>query len=330
VTKVRHVLRRAFGYDSLAQYAVVGLRHPQDQVRVTVVGPRFGERDVTGCNVVVSLRPFLVAVSLPAEVASSTAEVADLDLVFNETQLACSSELGRIALHPWQVLPWGDSRFWIFRPGKHRDRCLDPVRLSAYYAEQWWRRRRDDKPGNFQMTFGDLIRIWTFYVCPRPVALITVQHGGYGNIFPMDLIGPTIDPAGFSLALRSSSPSVRLIAESRRVAVSRVPIELKGPVVDLGKHHRLSSIDWKTLPFGTEASQVLGLPVPADALGVRELEIDQVHAIGSHTLFLGRTISHTLTDRGPGMFHISGLYQEYLRRQGRPRQPFEFPSKPVR
>ena len=318
---IRRVLNGALGYRSLAQYAIVGLKYPQDQVQVSLVGGGLPELDVTRCNVVVSLRPFLIGVSLPEGERRTSSVHHQRELVFRESGiLRHGRELGRIGLLPLREIPLDGTRLCVFGVGTHRDHCLEWPRLATYYARQWWHAWTNQKPGNFKMAFGDLIRIWTFYICPRPVMLVTVVHGSSSNIFPMDLVGFTGSPY-FSLALRSTSPSVKLIAESRRIAVSRVPIGLSAPVYELGKHHRLSSIDWGTLPFATDVSSVFQLPVPTAALGVQELEIEQVHTIGSHTLFLGKPVSAQDVADGLGMFHISGLYSEYLRRQAGTQAP---------
>lgn len=76
-----------------------------------------------------------------------------------------------------------------------------------------------------------------FYLCPRPVVLVTVEHQGAGNMFPMDLIGPTGSP-WYSMALRLTSPAVRLMQEARRMALASVPFSYQSFAYELGQHHR--------------------------------------------------------------------------------------------
>lgn len=43
------------------------------------------------------------------------------------------------------------------------------------------------------------------------------------------------------------------------------------------------------MPFDLTASQAFGLPIPELALAVREMEVEEVRALGSHRLFICRT-----------------------------------------
>ncbi|HWG58253.1 MAG TPA: flavin reductase [Candidatus Acidoferrales bacterium] len=167
----------------------------------------------------------------------------------------------------------------------------------------------------------DLRCLFVFYICPRPVVLVSVKHEGAGNIFPMDLIGPTDSP-WFSMALRSTSPAVRLMQSSKRMALASIPLSYKPVAYELGKHHKQSSIDWGALSFPTTPSALFGLPVPAAALRIREVEVREYHEVGSHVLFMTSIVNEQTPDRAPRendalpMFHVHGSYREYLRRSG--------------
>ena len=80
----------------------------------------------------------------------------------------------------------------------------------------------------------DLRASHVFYICPRPVVLVSVEHEGAGNLFPMDLIGPTDSP-WFSMALRSTSPAVRLMQRSRRMALAEHPVRISGNCLRAGQ-----------------------------------------------------------------------------------------------
>ncbi|MEI9974800.1 MAG: hypothetical protein WDO73_23785 [Ignavibacteriota bacterium] len=123
--------------------------------------------------------------------------------------------------------------------------------------------------------------------------LVSVEHNGAGNIFPMDLVGPTDSP-WFSMALRLTSPAVELIRQSRRMAVASVPFSQKAIAYKLGEHHAKTHIDWDSLPFAIERSPQFHLPVAAGALRVREVYVDRCQEVGSHMLFLTLPVSDTL------------------------------------
>jgi flavin reductase (DIM6/NTAB) family NADH-FMN oxidoreductase RutF len=67
-----------------------------------------------------------------------------------------------------------------------------------------------------------------------------------------------------------------------------------------------------------EASRDFHLPVPAAALGVVELQVERIHPVGSHTVFLARPSSDQRRRSGRRMFHVAGIYQDRLKRLGRP------------
>jgi flavin reductase (DIM6/NTAB) family NADH-FMN oxidoreductase RutF len=118
----------------------------------------------------------------------------------------------------------------------------------------------------------------------------------------MDLIGPTDSP-WYSMALRSTSPAVRLMQQSRRMALASIPFTYKAIAYELAKHHKQASIDWSTLPFATMPSPLFGLRVPEAALRVREVSVQEVHEIGSHTLFLTSVERETAGADGLQLFH---------------------------
>jgi flavin reductase (DIM6/NTAB) family NADH-FMN oxidoreductase RutF len=227
--------------------------------------------------------------------------------------------LGSIGLRLVRSIPLEEHRFCLFETSGSENRCVTAPNLGLYYLRQRWReeRRRRKNPYNFQMTRADLRASYVFYLCPRPVVLVTVVHGDSGNMFPMDLIGPTDSP-WFSMALRKTSPAVRLMQESQRMALASAPFAYKDMVYELGKHHTLASIDWAKLPFATECSPRFGYPVAAAALKVREVEVKEFHDVGSHMLFLASIVREAVPrigSNGTGglqMFHAFSSYRQYF------------------
>jgi len=254
-------------------------------------------------------------VGFPGDPSAEADRSDACELVFRQT--SDGAELGRIGLRKTMSIPLSEGHYRVFAAVGHSDRCLGPARRSLHYVYQWWKSRSRGEPHKFRMEFLDFLRLWTFYVCPRPVALISVQHDGADNMFPMDLIGPT-ETGYFSLALRNTSPSVELISKSPRIALSEIPVELAEAVYTLGKHHRLRNIDLTALPFDVEVSSEFRLPVPSAALGVVELHVERIHALGSHVVFLARPVSDQRRCSGRRMFHVAGLYQDRRKRLGSP------------
>jgi flavin reductase (DIM6/NTAB) family NADH-FMN oxidoreductase RutF len=203
-------------------------------------------------------------------------------------------------------LPSGTHRLWICEVTDSTNRCIAPVQMYAREARDAWHRRKGKpNPYNFKMSAPDLRALNVYYMRPRPVSLITTIHAGASDLFPMDLIGP-LSSGTFTMALRSTSPAIPLMAGSRRIAVSAIPATFKQIAYGLGAHHATLCVDWAALPFATVNSPRFGLPVPRDALLVRELEILAVHTIHSHTFFVTEVVRQTLMSDGPAFCHMAG------------------------
>ena len=309
---MKRLLKRAlFGSAPMPAHVAVGFADARTEVRVVLDG--LGSPiDVSGDHVPVALRPFTLGLCLDASVTPSALRRARLRLVLRDW-VGGGSVRGRLALRvvAREPIALGARRLWLFEIAGSTNRCLPLVQLHARELHDWWGRRHGD-PHNFRMTASDLRAINVYYMRPRPVSLVTVIDGDASNIFPMDLIGP-VSSGHFLLALRTTSPAVALMSHVRRVAVSAVPAAFKHAAYALGKHHRERSVDFGRLPFPTTASPEFGLPVPADALVVRELAIREVHTVGSHTLFVTEIERETSGLAGEALCHIASPYAHIRR-----------------
>jgi flavin reductase (DIM6/NTAB) family NADH-FMN oxidoreductase RutF len=284
----------------LPRYDAIALRDPQQDVEVWLRGLN-EPINVTSNNVVAALRPFTIGIMLPRH------DTPPLDKTL---QLAMHQRggskrlLGAIYLRPARSLPLPGHQFCLFETTGCENYCVSAPGLRLYYLRERWRAeiRKRKNPYNFQMTRADLRASYVFYLCPRPVVLVSVEHEQSSNIFPMDLIGPTDSP-WYSMALRSTSPAVRLMQQSRRMALASIPFTYKAAAYELSKHHKQAGIDWSTLPFPTMPSALFGLRVPEAALRVREVRVQEVHEIGSHTLFLTSVERETAGADGLQLFH---------------------------
>jgi len=297
----------------LPQTVPICLRNPQSEVDVflDLDGRRI---DVTERAVVVSLSPFKVGIGLSAE-ADPGGAGGRTWLHFVDCRSRC--EVAALELSSDSVLAFNPNlRFVIFdvRDGRHQ--CFGwPRRVwNTRLQDRAFRRKSRD---TLNMTAAGVQHTMLFYVCPRPVVLVTVADETHSNLFPMDLIGPVSDDC-FTLALRSTSPSIQTMKASRRVAISDMPAPFKQTIYALGAHHQKPNIDWGHLPFGVRRTPSFALSVPEDALRVRELEIFEHHSIGSHTLFATRIATDERYRDGGQLFHASGNYQYFRERHGYP------------
>ena len=295
-----HAIKRGIrGLVNFPVYGPVALDDPQNRIEVWFEGA--GEpRNVTRNNVVAALRPFTIGVMFD----DGAPPPGESRLVMRDTKTR--RMLGTIGLRSSGSIGLPGRRFCFFETPTCENYCVTAARLRLYYLRERWRyeRRQRRNPFNFRMSEADLHASYVFYICPRPVVLVSVEYQGASNMFPMDLIGPTDSP-WFSMALRSTSPAVRLMQQSRRMALAGLPFDYKAAAYELGKHHRMESIDFSALPFATRPSQTFGLPVMTDALRVREVEVSEFHEVGSHMVFVTSIVSDTgrRPNAGPQLFH---------------------------
>jgi flavin reductase (DIM6/NTAB) family NADH-FMN oxidoreductase RutF len=294
----------------LPQWAPVAISPPQQAISVSLIS-NGNAVDVTRCHAIASLQPLSVAIRLDAAtrgLASGT--LAFTDLVSRKT--IGSLQIGRITSKDTDGANIG-----VFRIIQSDQRCLPWPRRPWNEMFQARAIRRFRKPHNFYMPPADVQKLMVFYICPRPVVLVTVSEDAHSNIFPMDLIG-TLGNQLFTLALRNTSVSVPTMVSARRLAISGIRSENKDIAYKLGEHHKREFVDWGSLPLPIFRTEHLKLPAIASALWVKELTVDSSEVIGSHTFFACRIVSDYQLSSGLQLHHTSGFHQEYRRRRGVP------------
>jgi flavin reductase (DIM6/NTAB) family NADH-FMN oxidoreductase RutF len=301
----------------LPQWPPVALREPQEVVQVRLATVR-GEFDVTRTAVVAALRPLTLAVGLDAQLMSQMEDLTQPELHF--VDLESRRTVGMLQLQ--HARNWNTSGVAIglfeVRHGTHR--CVSwPYRPWNRWLQNRVMRRNTD-PNNFFMPPEAVQQQMIFYICPRPVVLVSVDDGSHNNLFPMDLIGP-VSSDRFTLALRSTSPSIPTMKSARRVALSDVPARDYATAYKLGIHHKNVKVEWDHLPFQIKRSRDFALPCPSIALRVREIEILDFDTIGSHTFFVTQIATEHRVGHDAQFFHTSGIYQHFRSCNGRPFPP---------
>lgn len=296
----------------LPQWSAIALRDPQDTIAVAW---RSGHQrvDVTHRNVVAALRPLTIAIgSTPAAEVNGPARAASrLEFVDRLTEVI----LGSLELGTARPVEAAGVVANLFEVTGGEDQCLGWVRRTIDTRLRQMRGRRTSEPYNFTLAPDALRQLLVFYICPRPVVLVSVDDGQHSNIFPMDLIGP-VGPHLFTLALRTTSQSVATMSSARRMAISSLPASQRETAYRLGAHHGQTKVDWSALPFRVVRSTTFGLPVPHIAPRIRELEAVHVETIGSHTLFVTRVVSDTGPTDGALLHHTGGWHQHLRTTRG--------------
>ncbi len=92
------------------------------------------------------------------------------------------------------------------------------------------------------------------------------------------------------------------------MVLSSVPVGKAAVVARMGANHRVASIGWEELPFGTIRPRTVDALVPEFAVRAREMEVVSVHPQGSHTLFVAKIVREEQMAEGPQFFDTHGLY----------------------
>ena len=296
----------------IALWSPIGLDATQSLIDVSFEAGG-SEHDVTDRQVVLSLAPLLIAIGHPGR------GVPRARLHFRDR--ARGVELGTLQLGSAGHLDVDGASLDCYSVQESQHRCLS----APFRAWQRWlhAHRPRDEHGGFSMHAADVQHLLVFYICPRPVVLVSVDDGECQNLFPMDLVG-TLGDDRFTLALRNTSPSVATLRNAGRAVLADVPLNDRSLAYSLGAHHRLRKIDWSALPCATIRSSRYGLRVPAQAPRIRELAIVDSQQRGSHTTFLCRVTAEESRAGGPRLFHTSGIHRAW--RNGHGPTPWRDPS----
>jgi flavin reductase (DIM6/NTAB) family NADH-FMN oxidoreductase RutF len=307
-TRGRKFLKRVvLGPVDYPQQCAVGLREPQADVAVWLHG--IGDPcDVTYNHFMACGGPFTIGVGLDGARQQLMKENTRPALKFLQ-RYGSQQLLGEIALRWRSMVPVGDQQLALFQVKDYRNYCLPPARLWARYAQYAYQRSRADH-SDVAITTHEIHAMIVFYICPRPVTLVSVVHGTTGNIFPMNLMGP-IGNSYFCFALNSATPVANLVERAGEIALSNIPLEQSSLAFQFGKHHRREGIDLSRLPFATRTSAALGLPAPEFALRVREMQIESARKLGSHTMFVARTVQDEHWKDGLEFFVEHGIYRAW-------------------
>jgi len=290
----------------------IGLKLPQSEIKVCLEG--FGEPlDVTFRHTVACCAPFLIGIYLGHACSASVRKSAKIFLRFYESA-AAGHLLGELRLEPTTSLPLGESEVMLFRVLGSRNYCLSKTRLWAHYLPAAFSHWRNLQSFDVKMTSREVRASYITFIRPHPVTLGSIQSDAGGNIFPMNLMGELGDRY-FAFALKGSRKPSHLVANLRHIAISSIPLPLCSTAFKLAANHKKESIEWDQLPFPLGISQKLKFPIPAAAGRVRELSVEQIHKLGSHTFFLARVLSDEWRFDEPQVHTIHGFYQHWRLRK---------------
>ncbi|HUH64239.1 MAG TPA: hypothetical protein VLZ50_14630 [Terracidiphilus sp.] len=305
----RRLLKRIFyGDTSIPQEFTIALAQPQNEVAVSLECGGLSI-DVTDRHTIACCAPFILGISVYAEHADSVATCDRAQLVFSERAFP-RRVLGTIRIAPRETISLDGLRFILFNCLGSRNYCLPALRRWAHYlpgAVSNWRKLASF---DVKMTYGEIRASQVAFIRPHPLMLGSLNDWAGGNIFPMNLLGE-LGGGWIAFALKDSRRAAHLVERAGRIALSNVPLDLCSVAFQLAVNHTREFADWDRLPFVLKRSRELLIPVPAASPRVREMRIDRVHRIGSHTLFIAQVLSDDCRSNQPSVHIVHGFYQHW-------------------
>jgi flavin reductase (DIM6/NTAB) family NADH-FMN oxidoreductase RutF len=310
--KLRQIFKKVIlGGEVLPMRFFIGQPQPQEEVAVWLHG--FGpSRDVTRCHGPASTVPCTLWVAFDASKVPSEKQCARLSLRFRECR-GRMRLLGEIGLKCTHTIDAGPSSLLVFEPRHAVNYCHPRASFYAHMLLQMWRQRNINS--TIRLSPLEQRAMSVLFTCPRPISLVTVSQAGRSNMFPLNVMSDVSDEY-FAFALTASKSPAQFLQSARRFALSVTPFEQAPIAFAMAVNHNTFWIEFDELPFPTRPSAKLGLPVPTFSSRVREMEIESVHRVGSHALFVARTISDERLTYGPEFSVVHGFYQSWRLRHG--------------
>jgi flavin reductase (DIM6/NTAB) family NADH-FMN oxidoreductase RutF len=305
--------RAVLGNTDIPQQCTIAMSDPQSEVEVWLHGLGPGT-NVTGSHTIACAAPSMIAMRLDGDYRQIKPGMRLL-LKFQERGTD-GALLGQLGLQSSAVIQTGGGDLHLFEVRSCENYCQPRLRLWRYSLFHACLRARNNKNTDVAMTARAANAMTVLFTCPRPVFLVSVSFGDSGNIFPMNLTG-SLGNGYFGFALNNRRQAASLVERAGRLALSSVPFDQAALARQLGKNHRREAVNWSELQLRLTPSAALGIPVPAFALRIREMEIEAIRKLGSHTLFVARIIHDERRSESPQFFMIHGFYQAWRRDTGR-------------
>jgi flavin reductase (DIM6/NTAB) family NADH-FMN oxidoreductase RutF len=305
--KIRMAIKdRLLGETILPEEFATGIVDPQKEISVMLHG--MGEPiDVTFRHSTACSDPFLIAVAFDEGRTPSLHELRRLSLKFYERDEE-RKLLGEIDLRLRETISVASAELQLFEPRRVSNHCLPRLSLAAHYSLHLLKQWQSTSASNMMMSFLQRRAAMVSFIRPHPTVLVSAKDELGGNIFPMNIMG-ALGNGRFGFALRNDRLAGQLVERVGRLVMSNVPVRQAWLVYGLAENHTKRSIQWDELSFATKPSPMFQSPVPEFAQRVREMEVEKVHKIGSHSFFVARILRDTVFSCDPSLCIIHGYYQ---------------------
>jgi flavin reductase (DIM6/NTAB) family NADH-FMN oxidoreductase RutF len=306
--RCRKVVQKiVFGDTLLPQEFFLGLADPQIEITVWLCGMSTPV-DVTWRHSMACAAPFTICIAFDEGGKPWEEDLGNLSLRFCERD--GQRLLGEICLKLATIIPAVGLQLVLFEAQSSANYCLPTLRLWAHYLFHSYVQWQTVDTSVMRMSFLERRAAMVMFIRPHPVSLVSLVDDAGGNIFPMNIMGD-LGNGYFAFALKDSRRAAHLVERVGRIAVSSVPLSQAPLAYQLAVNHTKEFIEWDELPFATKVSATFNIPVPVFTQRVREMKVETIHSIGSHTFFVARIISDVTFSKRPGLCVIHGFYQAW-------------------
>ena len=294
-----------------AQKFFLGQHGPQKEITVWLHGMD-APIDVTNRHSLACASPLTICVAFEKGTVLGEPKLRGLSLRFCERD-GNRRLLGRIGLKYNGIsIPTSGPALYFFQVSSARSYCLPFLHLCMFHLQRSYRNWRNPPPHNtINPSFLEMRAMEVLFICPRPICLASAVESSAGNMFPMNVMGQ-LDDSYFGFGLKDARSPSNLVDRTRQIALSTIPMQQGDLGYRLGPNHsKKNGIDWNDLPFATKQSQNFGIPIPAFAFRVREMEVENACKLGSHIFFVGRVVGDQRFSDGVEWCVIHGNYQAW-------------------
>jgi hypothetical protein len=309
LNKIKSAIKTAMvGEAVLPEEFATGIPDPQQEIAVILHG--MGEPiDVTFRHSTACSSPFLIAVAFDEARSPAPRELRRLSLNFFDRK-GTQRLLGSIGLRWQEEIFVPGAELHLFAPHNVSNYCLPGMSLWAHYSVHLLHQWKTRSPVGMTMSFLERRAAMVSFIRPHPSVLVSVCGELGINIFPMNIMG-ALGSGRFGFALRNDRLAGQLVERSGRLVLTNVPVRYASLAYGLAPNHTRAFIPQDELPFSTKLSPMFQIPIPEFAVRIREMELEKVHRIGSHSFFVAHILRDTVLSVEPSLCMIHGYYQTW-------------------
>jgi flavin reductase (DIM6/NTAB) family NADH-FMN oxidoreductase RutF len=160
---------------------------------------------------------------------------------------------------------------------------------------------------------NEMIRL--LYAIPRKVSVISVADNNRLNVFPSDLNG-TVGETHCAIALRTGGRALEQVLAIKKVAICDMAPQFCTDALAMGKNHMRDMQPEEKFELSDTRTSNFKIPIPADAMTYRELELVSALPLGFYHLLLFKIVGGNVLKESAALGTIHSAYAAWRMRNG--------------